>query len=392
MMKRPFLHLRSAFLASCLQLPCLCAAGQSTMPASPNKDTIDTRTGKFTSNGIWIHRASRELTGLRMGPFVNMPDGALLTVDTTNCYLSRDEGRTWTAFPIFKDTSKFLIRMERALIRTRQETLILAFMNEKEHRRSWNSQTHDAPGSVLPTYVVRSYDNGKTWQEPQLMHREWTGAVRDIIETKDGHVIFTSMMLLSNPGRNSVLTYTSRDEGKSWTRSNIIDLGGIGHHSGVTESTLEEMTDGSLLMYMRTNWGSLWETRSTNKGISWTNYRSTPIMSSSAPAMFKRMKSGRLILIWNQSMPQGKTSYPLRGGDKEWSEVFQSNHREELSISFSEDEGKHWSDPIVIAKVTLPNTQVSYPYFLERSPGEVWITTMFGGLRLSLREKDFIGR
>jgi sialidase-1 len=366
--------------------------GNITSPARPAKDTIDTRTGKFTSNGIWIHPACRELTGLRMGPFVNMPDGSLLTVDTTKCYVSRDEGKTWTSFRIFKDTSTFLIRMERALIRTRKGTLILAFMNEKEHRRSWNSLTHDAPGAVLPTYVVRSHDNGRTWQEPQLMHREWTGAIRDIIETQDGHVIFTSMMLLTNPGRNSVLTYASRDDGHSWTRSNIIDLGGIGHHSGVTESTLEEMKDGSLRMYMRTNWGSLWEARSRNHGRTWDGFRSTPIMASSAPAMFKRLKSGRLLLVWNQSMPQGKTSYPLRGGDREWSEVFQSNHREELSVSFSDDEGEHWSSPVVIAKVTKPNTQVSYPYVLERNPGEIWITTMFGGLRMSFLERDFSAR
>ncbi|NDC77467.1 MAG: exo-alpha-sialidase, partial [Chitinophagia bacterium] len=67
-------------------------------------------------------------------------------------------------------------------------------------------------------------------------------------------------------------------------------------------------------------------------------------------------------------------------------------HREELSVSFSDDEGRHWSDPIVIAKVTRPNTQVSYPYFLERNPGEIWITTMFGGLRLSFLEKDFVAK
>lgn len=376
-------------LPPCLLLLCLWVHGQRTIATPPTKDTIDIRTGRFTSNGMWIHPACKEIQGLRMGPFVKMPDGSILTVDTTQCHISRDDGRSWTSFPIFKDTSMFLIRMERAIIRTRKGTLILAFMNEKEHRRSWNSVTHDAPGAVLPTYVVRSHDGGRTWQQPQLMHREWTGAVRDIIETKDGHVVFTSMMLLNNPGRNSVLTYSSPDEGKTWTRSNIIDLGGVGHHSGVTEPTLEQMKNGSLLMYMRTNWGSLWETRSKDHGHSWDGFRSTSIMASSAPAMFKRLQSGRLLLVWNQSMPQGKSSYPLRGGDKEWSEVFQSNHREELSLSMSDDEGQHWSEPVVIAKVIKPNTQVSYPYFIERNPGEIWITTMFGGLRLAFFEKDF---
>jgi hypothetical protein len=144
-------------------------------------------------------------------------------------------------------------------------------------------------------------------------------------------------------------------------------------------------------MYMRTNWGSFWETRSVDRGVTWTDFRSTPIKASTAPGMFKRLKSGRLIMIWNQNLPQGRKNYPLRGGDNNWSEVYQSNHREELSVMFSDDEGKTWSAPIVIARVTKPNTQVSYPYFLERNPGEIWVTTMFGGLRLTFREADLAG-
>ncbi|NDC79179.1 MAG: hypothetical protein EBZ67_15105, partial [Chitinophagia bacterium] len=72
-MKKPtHQHPHTAVLSSCLLLLCLWADGQSNVAASPTRDTIDTRTGRFTSNGIWIHPASRERTGLRMGPFVNM--------------------------------------------------------------------------------------------------------------------------------------------------------------------------------------------------------------------------------------------------------------------------------------------------------------------------------
>lgn len=358
----------------------------------PNNDTIDTRNGPYTTAGIWIHPKTTELKDMRMGPFVNLPDGGLVTVDTTRCLISRDNGKSWSSYPLFKDTSAYSIRVERALIRTRRGTLILAFMNEKEKSPfKWREDIHDVPDAVLPTYVVRSTDGGRTWESPQLMHRDWTGAIRDIIETKDGHIVFSSMMMRHDPGRHTVLTYTSSDDGKSWKRSNIIDLGGVGHHAGVTESTLEQLKSGELLMYMRTNWGSFWETRSVDKGVTWTDFRSTPIKASTAPGMFKRLKSGRLIMIWNQNLPQGRKSYPLRGGDNNWSEVYQSNHREELSVMFSDDEGKTWSAPIVIARVTKPNAQVSYPYFLERNPGEIWVTTMFGGLRLSFREADLAG-
>jgi predicted neuraminidase len=187
-----------------------------------------------------------------------------------------------------------------------------------------------------------------------------------------------------------VLTYTSADEGKTWTRSNILDLGGVGDHDGVTESTLEELRDGSLKMFMRTNWGFFWETTSTDKGLTWKDIKSTTIDASSSPGMFKRLKSGRLFLVWNRYYPQGKTSYPLRGGDNNFSSVPVSLHREEISIMFSDDDGRTWSKPEVIGKTTKPRTQISYPYAFERKPGELWLTFAFSELRIVLREKDFI--
>lgn len=90
--------------------------------------------------------------------------------------------------------------------------------------------------------------------------------------------------------------------------------------------------------------------------------------------------------------------FPLRGGDRQWSEVRSSNFWEELSIAFSEDEGVSWSKPRVIAKsYNVQNedsgkTWLSYPYCMEYNPGELWITTMQGGLRIRLAEQDFIDK
>lgn len=365
-------------------------AFSQTIAASP-KDTIDTNLGHRTSNGFWLHEKVKEIHVQRIGPFIQLSKRKIMTIDTLNAYISSNNGKTWTAIPIFRDTSKFQIRPERALIRTRKGTIILAFANDKERSPfKWNKETHDAPGAELPTYTVRSTDNGMTWSEPQKLHSEWTGAIRDIVETKDGQVVFSTMMMMHNPGHHSVLTYTSADEGITWKRSNIIDLGGVGDHDGVTESTLEQLKDGSLKMFMRTNWGFLWETTSRDNGITWQDIRSTTIDASSSPAMFKRLKSGRLVMIWNRNYPQGKSSYTLRGGDNNFSSVPVSMHREEISIMFSEDDGKSWSQPVVVAKTTKPRTQISYPYVFERKPGELWLSFAFSDFRISLREKDFI--
>jgi hypothetical protein len=359
--------------------------------SNEHADTINIQSGKKTSTRFWIHDKTKEINNFRMGPFIHLKKGAIATVDTSNFLVSHDEGTTWKAFPMFKDSSKFFIRPERALIKTKKGTLILAFANDKERAKwNWSKDTHDSPEAELPTYAMYSNDNGKSWSQPQLLHKEWTGAIRDIIETKDGEVIFSSMMMRHNPGHHAVVTYNSSNQGLTWTRSNIIDLGGVGDHDGVTESTLEQMRDGSLKMLLRTNWGYFWETTSTNNGMTWENVKSTPIDASSSPGMFKRLKSGRLVLVWNRYYPQGKKTYPLRGGDYNFSASPVSMHREEISIMFSDDDGKHWSKPVVIGKTTEPKTQIAYPYLFEKSPGELWISFAFSKLRISLYEKDFI--
>jgi hypothetical protein len=56
---------------------------------------------------------------------------------------------------------------------------------------------------------------------------------------------------------------------------------------------------------------------------------------------------------------------------------------------FSGDDGKTWSEPVVIAR--SKKGWIAYPYVFETSPGELWITTMQGGLRVKLNERDFVG-
>ena len=382
-----------AFILAFLVPACIGIFPQATIAQSisnENRDTINTQFGKKTSTGFWIHEKTAELNIPRMGPFIHLNKGAIATVDTSNFLVSHDDGATWKAFPLFKDSSKFFIRPERALIKTKKGTLILAFANDKERAKwNWSKDTHDSPEAELPTYAMYSKDNGKSWSQPQMLHKDWTGAIRDIIETKDGQVVFSSMMMRHNPGHHAVVTYNSSNEGKTWTRSNIIDLGGVGDHDGVTESTLEQMGDGSLKMLLRTNWGYFWETTSNNKGLTWENVKSTPIDASSSPGILKRLKSGRLVLVWNRYYPQGKKSYPLRGGDYNFSAAPVSMHREEISIMFSDD-GRHWSKPVVIGKTTEPKTQIAYPYLFEKKPGELWISFAFSKLRFSLQEEDFI--
>ncbi|CAG5018600.1 hypothetical protein DYBT9275_06034 [Dyadobacter sp. CECT 9275] len=377
-----------------LLLSLVLCAGKIVKAQAP---VFNEQNGKITSSGAWIPRNTEELKGQILGPFVRNQEGNIVAIDGNKCLISKDEGKTWEKHEMFSNPEKFNISGERALLKTRNGVLVFAFLNLAE-RGNWNWQADisDSPGAILPTYTIRSLDGGKTWQDVQKRHNEHTGAIRSMIETRNGNVIFTSMMMRHNPGHHTVLTYTSRDEGKSWERSNVIDLGGIGHHSGVTESTIEQLKDGRIWQLMRTNWGTFWECFSDDEGISWKGIRPTGIAASSAPGQLKRLTSGRLVLMWNRRFPDGKDTYPLRGGDGQFSEVAASNHREELSVAFSENDGKTWSKPKVIAKsYKIQNSDtskawISYPYIFEAKPGELWVTTMQGDLRMKLNERDFI--
>lgn len=343
---------------------------------------------KPAAGGMEIDARATELPGLNMGPFVRLGDGQLLTVEGTNCLTSADAGKTWKSNPLFADSAKFEVRPERALIRTCKGVVILAFMNDREKHWTWQDKQGDAPGAVLPTYAMRSTDDGWTWEAPQKLHDGWSGCVRNILETKSGRVVFTAMKMLHNPGRHAVLTYCSDDQGQTWQASNIVDLGGAGHHGGVSEATAIELKDGRLIKYIRTNWERFWLAESKDGGLHWHPLGPTDVSASSAPALLQRLASGRIILIWNRLFPEGKDTFPKSGGDRLWSATAVSNHRGELSIAFSDDECKTWSSPVVIAR--KPGGWLSYPYLFEAAPGELWLTTMQGGVRLKFREAEFV--
>lgn len=341
-----------------------------------------------TPDAFWIHPQCQALSLDTFGPFVLLEDGAILTVSATSSMTSRDEGKTWESSPLFPSGVNAKASDERALIRTRDGVLILGFLNTADMTWLWNDSKKDAdPGTRLPTCVIRSLDNGKTWQDYQVLHEEWSGCVRNMIQTRNGRVILTAMRLLNHPGRHSVLTYVSDDNGATWGHSNIIDLGGAGHHDGATEGTIEQLNDGRVWQLIRTNWDRFWEAYSEDEGLSWRVIRPSAIDASSSPGLLKRLASGRLALVWNRLCLEGQTTASRQEANSQASEAPASWQRAELSIAFSEDEGKTWSKPVVFAR--KPGASLAYPYVFERHPGELWITTMFGPVRVRLMEKDF---
>ncbi|HHT00061.1 MAG TPA: exo-alpha-sialidase, partial [Thiomicrospira sp.] len=185
--------------------------------------------------------------------------------------------------------------------------------------------------------------------------------------------------------RHYALSLTSNDDGETWQPSNRLDIGGRGHHGGCYEGTLLELNDGRLWYCIRTNRDWFWNAYSDDQGKSWLEAK-PGLAASSSPAMLKRLKSSRIILIYNQLYPEGKTEFARRAG--QFSEVAASWMREELSVCFSEDEGETWLNPVVIAQ--CKGAWLAYPMVYETEPGVLWITTLQSELKVVLNERDFI--
>ena len=321
----------------------------------------------------WIHPKCQHLPADHMGPFVTLADGNVLAVSAIEALVSKDDGKTWEGTPLFADPQKFEARPERALIRTSNGVIVMVLLNQKEiHPGKWETNNRKALAEYfLPTYVTRSLDDGKTWETPQKIQDGWCGAIRSLIQLKSGRLVLAGQNLAFDPGRHVVMSYISDDDGKTWRRSNIIDLGGAGDHGGAMEGTVVELSDGRVLMLIRTVWGRFWEAFSDDGGQSWRVIRPSDIGASSSPGILATLQSGRRILLWNRFVDPVK----------------RTGRREELSMSFTSDDGKTWTTPVVIARD--PGKRQSYPYVYERSTGELWITTMQGMVRLKLNEADF---
>lgn len=320
------------------------------------------------------------------GPFVKLGNGNVLAVDDAQVLVSEDEGQTWTPGPLFSQPEKFQCCGERILLRTREGTLLLAFLNTREAAsQEGEVQGSPKPGSRLSLYVTRSADDGQTWEEPERLLEGCYRALQTMIQLRGGRVLLGCQAAAGDPGRDVSITFASDDDGKTWKAGGVIDLGEekrSGNHGEASGATFVELMDGRLWMLLGTERGRFAEAFSHDQGLTWTKVRPSPIDSRGSPGLLKRLHDSRLVLFWNGCRNEGDCA----------------GRREQLLMAFSEDDGRTWTAPAVLARPPMPPGAEEPPYRLagprayEHVPGELWVTTMRGPLRVRFREDDFFAR
>lgn len=351
---------------------------------------------------IWLEPRCKELAATISSPLVKLPHDRLMAIDAKGTRTSSDDGKTWSKPRKIYDgpppgvpngpTADY-----RIFLRTRAGALVVVYMDFSTQKWNGGSASTVSQDSRLDVWAIRSLDEGKTWIDRQKVLDGYCGDLIGMIQTSGGQIV-APMQFYFQRKRSVTLTCVSADDGKTWWQSNIIDLGGRGNHDGAIEATVAELSDGRLLMLMRTNLDRFWEAYSEDQGRYWRKIWPSRIDASSSPGYLIRLASGRLMLVWSRLYPEGKDSVVRRGGGghgpgetaAEWelSETKASWQRKELSLAFSLDDAKTWTKPVVIVRSV---GDISYPYVFERRPGELWIFTCMGMDKgLSLKEADFV--
>jgi lysophospholipase L1-like esterase len=333
-------------------------------------------TNSLAADAPTLHPKASALPFTHQGPFVATAAGGVICVDAKNALLSTDEGLTWTQTPLFSEPAKFTVSSERALLRTREGVIISSWMNLTERAQPkgwrWGEKAVSWQEFVLPTYTCRSTDEGQTWEAPVKLSDPWCGCIHSLIQMKSGRIVLVGQEIIPQ-WRHATVMWVSDDLGKSWQRGDMLDYGvGTHDHAGSLEGSVIERRDGSLYLLLRTESGFLWEATSRD-GLKWEGLKQTTIPSVTCCPQMTRLTDGRIALLWNA---------PPRHDPKSGAS------RSELSLAFSEDETATWSKPVIVAANHAPGGRVSYPYLHERKPGELWITTMQGDLRMKINVAD----
>jgi hypothetical protein len=267
--------------------------------------------------------------------FVTLRDGAILMVyshfygGSSSDYgtarlssrISRDGGRTWSAEDRVEVPNEGGMNvMSVSLLRLQDGRIALFYARKNAH------------ADCIPM-VRYSTDEAATWSEARPCITDVPGYYvlnnDRVVQLASGRLLMPVAMHQSPSmpwrDRGRIHCYRSDDGGLSWQRSPE-----VGNPDSVVtqEPGVVELRNGHILMFMRTDAGVQYVSRSTDGGLSWSPAGRSNIVSPLSPASIKRMPDGRrLVMVWNRN---DGSDPGIRG------------KRTPLTIAVSRNEGRSW--------------------------------------------------
>lgn len=202
-------------------------------------------------------------------------------------------------------------------------------------------------------WYIQSKDNGVTWNEPTFVYTESGTWVRNKpITTWSGNIIVP----IYSDTTKTCKFLVSLDNGTTWE-----PRGNVSTPKGCYQPTVVQLKNGSLLAYMRTGDKFIYETRSYDDGMTWTESRRTELQNPKCAIDMVLTKNGNLVLVFNDCQES----------------------RTPICAAISLDEGATWAGEKVLEELV---GEWSYPAIIQRSDGMLEITYTF--TRISIKNVE----
>ncbi|HWP40638.1 MAG TPA: sialidase family protein, partial [Tepidisphaeraceae bacterium] len=331
---------------------------------------------------------------LNPGTYANLvrfSDGSIKRVRASNGYLrsqtSLDHGLTWSSevaeFPLAGSTNPVPVidlsnQLHYVRLLVRDETNGgTRIPNVNYFLDIWHYTAHD----------------GVNWTA-NMAQAAYTGSIMDAISLTRGSargrliVPYGDAFVGSSGGygKNFTKVIYSDDAGRTWHASpsqlkSPVPAGWNGSPDGACEPSIAELGDGQLWMLMRTQASALYESRSDDAGVTWSEARPSLFYSSTGPPNFLRLDDGRLMLFWNNAtMPPRYNGSIVYAG------------RDALHAAISEDDGKTWKgfrevylDPYRNENPITGDSGTAYPFPAATADGRALVIAGQAQARAMLR-------
>lgn len=240
--------------------------------------------------------------------------------------------------------------------------------------------------------VSKSFDGGKTWNDPEvLFHREGSFCRQPIQVLKNGRWIFSNWICTDEKeglSGDPTVFQISDDEGKTWRTVSMPDSRGRVHANVV------ELSDGHLIAFMRSRQADfIYRSHSYNWGESFTAPVPTVLPNNNSSISALRLKSGRIAIAYNPS----SAPEPDKVGAV-WPGL-----RCPIAVALSEDEGVSWpmirnmepGEGFIGTENRTNNSQFEYPYLMQARDGMMHLAYAYknriGIKYMCFHEKDIMG-
>jgi predicted neuraminidase len=246
-------------------------------------------------------------------------------------------------------------------------------------------------------FLKRSYDLGETWTDLEI----FTTRRRILGKNKPIYIARSRVWILpvEYEGTGDVAFMRSVDHGKHWK---VIARPGAGAY--LDQPTVVELSDGTVLAYMRSWEGNIYESRSNDDGLNWSVPTQTALPNPNSGIDMVRLQSGALVLALNpvalgphgdltvqhaatgvRAQTQKSEREVRKAANSELLRVIDQRQpaateysggylawgpRTPLSLAVSGDEGRRWKISQVLES---EEGEFSYPAIIQGTNGDVHI-------------------